>query len=451
MTTTVEVKDPVQRLKEHLAELTGQQASIFATADSQNRSPSDDELKRLVEIEAEQKRTANEIERRLNALDAMSKLTAVEPSKVSSEIAHTSAAKVEHRSPITGGFENNVMNGKGGFASGQDWVKAVKSAAVRADLVDKRLTAYAAQTVFANEGAGPEGGWAMPTEFASGIVEAVAGQASLLGRMKPMNSNSNVYQAPIDETLPWGTAGVQAAKTAEGAATTATNLLIQARTVTLYKATALANVSEELQTDNPAVVQHLTRVMAGRLQAIVERWILRGSGVGEPLGILNAPALVSVAAEASGNASGTLIRQNLAKMAGRLIPGFESEAFIVVSPSAKIAINDILLSAGGNTGSQLQSGFGPGILGYPSITSMEAAAVGTVGDATIVAPSGFMTLVKGGINSQATIFFAFDQGLTTLRSYIRLGQIPILSTPVVPKLDTATTLSHCVSTATRTG
>jgi hypothetical protein len=82
---------------------------------------------------------------------------------------------------------------------------------------------------------------------------------------------------------------------------------------------------------------------------------------------------------------------------------------------------------------------------------MEAQAVGTAGDCTAIAPSGFLTLVKGGVESQATIYFYFDQGLLTLRSYLRLGQVPLLSAAVTPKLDTATTLSHCVTTATRTG
>jgi HK97 family phage major capsid protein len=191
--------------------------------------------------------------------------------------------------------------------------------------------------------------------------------------------------------------------------------------------------------------------MARQLQGIVERWLLQGTGLGEPIGILKAPALVSVDAEASGNGSGTLIRKNLSKCAGRLMPGSEAEAFWIVSPSAKIEVADLMLAANGNTGEALRNGFGPGLLGFPVATSMESPAVGTAGDCTLVAPSGFLTLVKGGIQSQATIYFYFDQGLQTLRSYIRIGQVPLLSAAVTPKLDTSTTLSHCVTTATRTG
>jgi HK97 family phage major capsid protein len=450
--------DPVKQLQDRLAELVAKQTTITQAALAASRPLTDDEMKELKENEAAQERLGEEIERFEKAAKAQAKILAPVPSPISSEVAAAKAGSSSTPPPTPGSgpsvtwqAEMSTKSPKGGFENAQAWFNAIKASAVRPDLVDHRLRAYAAATTYANEGTGPEGGWAQPPEFSKEIIEAVMGQASLLGRMRPMQSSSNIYQAPVDESTQWGTTGIQAAKNAEGAAATVSNIALGQRVVTLYKATALVNMTEELVSDNPATIQHVTRIMARQLQGIVERWLLRGSGMGEPVGILNAPALVSVAAEASGNGANTLIRQNLAKMAGRLVPGFDAEAFFVMSPSARIAANDVLLTAGGNTGDYLGRGPGPTILGYPVVVSMEAQAVGTAGDATAVAPSGFMTLVKGGVNSQATIFFYFDQGLTTLRSYIRLGQVPVLSSAVVPKLDTNTTLSHCVTTATRTG
>lgn len=453
--------DPVGQMRDRLAGLVAEQSQILNTALAAKRDLSDDENTKLKEIEADQAKLEEQIARHIAHAEAQARLAQPLPSPISSEVEHARAEREPQRQapkdqgvrpPITRRDARDPADTPTqGFASQQEWFKAIRTAAVNPSLIDRRLTyAQAAATTYANEGTGPEGGWAAPAEYSKTIVEAVMGAATLLGRMRPLPSNSNVYQIPVDESTQWGTTGVQAAKTAEGAASTVSNLALQGRVVVLYKATAFVNVSEELSIDNPASVQHIERVMARQLLGIVERWLLRGTGLAEPVGILTAPALVSVAAESSGNGAGTLIRKNLSKCSGRLLPGFDAEAFWVVSPSAAIEIDDLLLTAGGNTGRDLETGFGQRLLGKPVVKSMEAQAVGTAGDATVVAPSGFLTLVKaGGIRTDATIYFYFDQGLQTLRSYLRIGQVPLLSAAVAPKLDTSTTLSHCVTTATR--
>lgn len=456
-----EAPDPVQQMRDRLAGLVAEQDKILNTALAAKRDLTDEENTKLKEIETDQTKLEEQVARHIAAAQARARLEQPLPSPVSSDVEHARAEREPQRQapkdqgvrpPITRRDARDPADTPThGFATQQEWFKAIRTAAVNPSLIDRRLTyAQAAATTFANEGSGPEGGWAQPPEYSKEIVEAVMGAASLLGRMRPLPSNSNVYQLSVDESTQWGTAGVQAAKTGEGAASTVSNLALQGRVVVLYKATSFVNVSEELSVDNPASVMHINRVMARQLLGIVERWLLRGNGLAEPVGILTAPALVKVAAESSGNGAGTLIRKNLSKCSGRLLPGFDNESFWVVSPSAKIEIEDLLLTAGGNTGRELQAGFGPTLLGKPVVTSMEAQAVGTEGDATCVAPSGFLTLVKaGGIRTDATIYFYFDQGLQTLRSYLRIGQVPLLSAAVAPKLDTSTTLSHCVTTATR--
>jgi HK97 family phage major capsid protein len=201
------------------------------------------------------------------------------------------------------------------------------------------------------------------------------------------------------------------------------------------------HVTEELMTDSPAAFDALGRIVAHTLRGPLEKWLLRGNSVNEPLGILNAPSLIFVAAESSGNGAGTLVRQNLSKMDARCIA--DPDAFWVASPSAKGAMNDVLLAGG-------HGGAAGTLLGHPIVTSLRSPAVGTVGDCTLVAPSGFLCYTRG-IEAQTTIYFQFDQGLASLRAYIRVALAPVLSAAVAPELDTANTVSHCVTTATRTG
>lgn len=448
--------DPIKQLRDRLAALVAEQQQIVTVAQAANREFTEDENGKLLEIEGKQKKLDNDIARMVAAAEAQARLEQPAPRQVepgpTTSVAQASAAgatsSTREYHPITG-RDIAATSPTHGFPSAMAWYQAVKNSAMNPAFTDTRLTAAkAAATTFANEGTSSEGGWAQPTEFSKEIVEIVAGTASLLARMKPIQSTSNVYQIPVDETTQWGSTGVQAAKTGEGSASTVSNIALATRVVTLYKATALVNVTEELAADNPATISYINRVMGRQLQGIVERWLLQGSGAGEPMGILKAPALVSVDKD-SGQTAATVTKGNLAKMTGRLVPGSEGDAFIVASPSAKIQIVEMLLGAGGNTGRDLQGGFGAVGLGYPVIVSMEAPAAGTAGDCTLVAPSGFLTLVKGGINTQITPYFYFDQGLNTLRSYIRIGQVPLLSGAVTPKLDTATTLSHCVTIAAR--
>lgn len=448
-------KDPVAAYDERILACLQTETQILETAQAAGRDLTDDERTKITETQASREQCEADKALYIRTRDAQARIERPAPRKTDEPGATSTtgvpvagATTSTTRRPITG-RDVAAESPTHGFESGQAWFRAIAQACANPSLTDRRLTAaQAAATTFANEGAGDQGGWAMPPDYAAGIVQVVMGQASLLGRMRPLQSNSNIYQVPVDETTDWGTSGVQPYKTAEGAATTVSNIALAQRVVTLYKASALVNVSEELSTDNPAAVTHITRAIAGRLNANVERWILRGSGVGEPLGILNAPALVSVGKDSAQTAD-TITRGNLAKCAGRLIPGTDANAFWVASPSAKIGMLDVLLAANGNDGTNLQRGFGPTVLGYPIVTSMEAAAIGDAGDCTIVAPEGFLTLVKGGIQSAATIYFYFDQGLTTLRAYLRLGQVPLLSAAVTPKVDTATTLSHCVTTEAR--
>jgi hypothetical protein len=83
------------------------------------------------------------------------------------------------------------------------------------------------------------------------------------------------------------------------------------------------------------------------------------------------------------------------------------------------------------------------------ISSLELPAVGTQGDAILVNPAGLLTFAKG-VETQITPVFMFDQGINSIRVHIRIGQVPALSAAVTPTLDTANTVSHLVTVATRT-
>ena len=88
-------------------------------------------------------------------------------------------------------------------------------------------------------------------------------------------------------------AGVTAAMTQAGATFTETEPKFSMLNWRLAKIGGLTEVENELVEDSPFAIEALLRgLFAVAIAAKNERNILRGTGVGEPLGILNAPAAI---------------------------------------------------------------------------------------------------------------------------------------------------------------
>jgi len=126
----------------------------------------------------------------------------------------------------------------------------------------------------------------------------------------------------------------------------------------------------------------------------LDSWFISGTGVGQPLGILNAPCLVSVAKDGS-QVAATITPTNLAGMVSRLAPGSWARATWIVSPSALAALFTIKVVITTVAGAENVGGFGPNwftsnpdgtfmLLGRPLIVSDRCAALGTKGDVLLV-------------------------------------------------------------------
>jgi HK97 family phage major capsid protein len=98
------------------------------------------------------------------------------------------------------------------------------------------------------------------------------------------------------------------------------------------KANILCRVSSELTEDVPAFDRQLSVAMTRAVASGLDGAFLSGTGAGLPLGILNSPALITVAKE-SGQAAATLFLQNLAKMLAKLTPASYKRSTWLVHPT----------------------------------------------------------------------------------------------------------------------
>ena len=189
-----------------------------------------------------------------------------------------------------------------GVKSFGDFLTAVR----RGDL--KRLEAVyqtgrdTTKTMSEDEGAA--GGILVPEEYRTDLLRVadIASPIIALVQRIPVNSDAGEWPALDEFTAPTAgvgdtatAAGVQAAIRAEGADYAATEPGFTWLNWRVHEIGGLVSVTKELNTDSPAAIETLLRQLFGiAIAHKLEHYILRGTGVGQPLGVLNAPCAIGV-------------------------------------------------------------------------------------------------------------------------------------------------------------
>lgn len=432
--------NPLEILRAKLAQITADAKAIEAAAQAAGRVEfTDDEQTKLAELHAafeatEQQIALHERNEKIAAASAAPVAPRTAPAPTAPAL---SAARVQ---PVSATHQNH------GFTRGfSEYLHAVKMAAYGKS--DTRL--LNAITTYGGEGGpgGDAGGFAVPPQFASAITSLVMGEDSLVGKFNPILTSSNQVVLPTDETTPYGTTGIYAEWLGEASAMTARAPSLKQVTVNLHKVGALVHLSDELVEDAPAIQSHVTRKVAQAIAAKVNEAILNGDGLAKPLGLLQAPGLVTQAKSASGSTA--IAAKDPANMIARMVPeGFNSSFWLchnTVLPylwtltlgQMPIYAQDFRVSPYG------------ALLGRPLFVSEFCQDYNTAGDIMLVSPDGYAVAIKaGGIQTAASIHFAFDQGLQSFRATLRVGGTPLASGTVARK-NGSSTLSHIVALAAR--
>ena len=191
--------------------------------------------------------------------------------------------------------------------------------------MDPRLIKNA-PTTYGTEGVAADGGFAVPPDFRTEIWEKIAGEESLLARTDQMPVSGNMLTIPKDETASWDSSGgIQTYWEGEASQLTESKPLLENVTLRTNKLTALIPVTEELLEDAPSLDSYLRRKTAAKFDYKLQDAFINGSGVGRPLGILNAGCLTSVAKE-SAQAADTIVAANMVKMWSRMYAPCRSRA-----------------------------------------------------------------------------------------------------------------------------
>lgn len=439
----------IEELRARLAELQESAKAIQATADAEKRDLKPEEETELEANIAEFDKIELDIKRREKVAGQEARLAASAGRKAAPNVVATDkdgdgvkGKRLEV--PRASATERS----RWGWHNLGDFFTAVKESETTGK-VDPRIVN--APTTYGSEGVGADGGFAVPPEFRSAILQKVLGDDSLLGFCDQSETSSNSVTWPKDETAPWGSTGINAFWDGEAATLTQRKPAFESTTCKVNKLTCLVPVTDELLEDAPQMNTYIPRKAGDVIDFKCTDAIINGTGAGMPLGILNSPATVSQAAEAS-QVAGTIHGLNIINMWARMPARWRREAVWLCHPDVEPWLMRAGLqvgpaAAGAATGGTLvwmppgglsQSPYAT-LLGRPIIPSQACKAVGTVGDIIFADLKQYAAVLKaGGLRTDVSIHVYFDTDHTAFRFILRMGGQPWWSAPIAAKSGSTT-------------
>lgn len=457
------VADAVATLKARMAKLEEDHLEalndleiLTATAADEDRDLTADELKQVQELSAK----IDNLGTQLNAFRATEAARTSAGRKAASENGGKPLPGLPRARTVEPSPKKNA--GTFDFANFGEFIMTVKNAGLKNDErtegANQRLTN--ATSTYGNEGTGQDGGFLVPPDFRTAIWKKVTGEDSLFSRVEQFVTGSNSLTFPKDEVTPWDTTnGVQAYWGGEGDVKTPSKPQFENTTLRLQKLFCLVPVSDELLEDAPGLESWLRVKAPEKMQSRLNTALVRGNGVGKPLGFLNAPSLITVTKQPSQDAA-TILAQNVMDMWSRMRAANRSRAVWIANQDIETQL--MLMRFPGEDGAAttnpwplyMPSGglsvspFGT-LLGRPVVFIEPASSIGTIGDLSLVDWSQYMGLTKGReIQTDVSMHLYFDQDLTAFRFVMRVNGQPMWNNPIVPE-NGSLTRSWAVTTETR--
>jgi len=319
------------------------------------------------------------------------------------------------------------------FSNLPSFLRAVRSAGHPANPqgpVDRRLNQIvaAAPSSYGAESTGADGGFLIPPGWA-GPLSSVIAEESLAGRCLSRTTTGFSVNGWTDGQPSWSGSGIKPKRQAEGAAIQQAKSALESRSVPLHALKVLIPATEELFEDTSGGAElYFEQTFRDRVAWEVNRWLLAGSGVGEALGLLNAPATL-VQTKESGQSNDTLVLKNFSNLLGKLHPPARSRSAWVFSPSAWAHVEGNLAGAAGSVVLDYSEGR-PRLFGLPVFESDAMQVLGDAGDVLLFDPLSVLVATRGGPQFDASIGIWFDYGLRAFRCSVRIGIASLWSAAV---------------------
>lgn len=202
--------------------------------------------------------------------------------------------------------------------------------------------------------------------------------------------------------------------------------------ITAEKLAGFLYLTDELDKDTDALGSWATYAFSQELMFAVENCIINGTGAGQPLGVMKAPCLLSIAKE-SGQAAGSVVSANFGKMlAAFWAKSYNSSGAIVIYNQQLLTQLTSLTTVVGAAGSESNlwqwAPFGdePDRLGgFPAFMSEYCQNPGTPGDIILADFSRYALAIREMMRAEVSIHLRFLQDENAFRFIMRIGGQPI--------------------------
>ncbi len=286
------------------------------------------------------------------------------------------------------------------------------------------------------EAAGATGGFLVPTEFQNQLEAVMGEQATIRQRATVIRMRRRAVRIPVlDQTgttagQPHWFGGMQFAWAAEAGTKTQSDPTFRQIELVAHKLIGYTRASDELVQDSAiSLDDFLSGPMgfAGGAVWMEEFAFLRGTGAGQPLGVINAGATITEGR----NTANTVVFDDLADMMGDFLPSGRGVWYISQS-----LMSDII-QLNGPTGNpsyiwqaNARDGIPGQILGMPVIWTEKLPLAGTAGDILLVDWKYYLIGNRQATTIESTKFDRWQQDQTSWRMVHRVDGQPWLSAPL---------------------
>jgi HK97 family phage major capsid protein len=293
-----------------------------------------------------------------------------------------------------------------------------------------------------------EGGFLVEPQRASGILQRAYTQGQVLSRVNRMpigaTSNGMVFNV-VDETSRANGSrfgGLVSTWVGQAVGVTAGKPTFAQIELKLRKIMATLYATGEMLSDAVALEGWVNTNLPRELTFRAEDAIFNGTGGNQPIGVLNAAALLTV----TRSTSGAIKYDDVQAMWRRMYSGSWGNAAWFVDQSVLTELENMHVAIG--TGGQLapaykapgsdpKSSFGT-LYGKPVIPTEYGANLGTTGDIILADLSEYLVIDKGGVDQAVSIHVAFLTDEQVFRFIYRIDGQLAWKSALTPKSGGAT-------------
>ncbi len=328
-----------------------------------------------------------------------------------------------------------------GFKSFNEFLNVLTSGRYDERLVNMKV---------ATQGSPSGGGYAVPIQYGNWIMDSSLESEIVRPRASVWPMSSQYLKIPAwdsfnhTSSLFGGFAGSWLTENSTASKVTATLRLL---TLTAYKLGIYTQASRELVADGIDFEAQLANALIKSIGWYLDFAFLNGSGVNQPLGILNDSSIITE----TRTDSSSIIYEDTVNMYSRLHPGCMGNSVWLCNQTAVPELMSMTIETGTNSGAfvpALQNSNGKFTLHTrPVIFTEKLPALGTKGDIMLVDLSQYAVGIRQEVIFDRSNAPGWSEDLIDYRGILRVDGRPIWSAAVTP--DSGSTLSWCVVLSTK--